>query len=79
MKWFRTVRVRKECLLSPTLFIILIEQILSDALEEHAGKFSISSRNFSNLQFADDIDAVAETEQEQELKPKQYARLCQMR
>ena len=65
-EWFRTVGVRKGCLLSPTLFNILIEQIMSDALEEHDGKVRISSRNIIKLQFADDIDAVAEEEQEQE-------------
>ena len=40
-EWFRTVRVRKVqfvCLLSPTIFNILIDQIMSDALEEHDGK-----------------------------------------
>ena len=39
---------------------------MSDALEEHDGKVSISSRNIINLQFVKDIDAVAEEEQEQE-------------
>ena len=36
---------------------------MSDALEEHDGKASISSRNIINLQFAKDIDAVADEEQ----------------
>ena len=44
------------------IFNILIEQIMSDALEEHDGKVSISSRNIIILQFADDIDAAAEEE-----------------
>ena len=39
---------------------------MSDALEEHDGKVSISSRNIINLQFVEDIAAVAEEEQEQE-------------
>ena len=65
-EWIRTAGVRKRRLLSPTLINILIEQIKSDALEEHDGKVSISIRNIINLQFADDIDAVAEEEQEQE-------------
>ena len=39
---------------------------MSDALEEHDGKVSISSRNIINLQFANDKVAVAEEEQEQE-------------
>ena len=36
-EWFRTVRVKKGCLLSPTLLNILIERIMTDALEEHDG------------------------------------------
>ena len=60
-EWFRTtVRVRQGCLLSPTLFNIFLEQIMSDALEEHYGKVSIGGRNITNLRFADDIDALAE-------------------
>ena len=39
---------------------------MSDALEEHDGKVSIGGRNITNLRFADDIDAVAEEEQELE-------------
>ena len=62
--WFRTtVRVRQECLLSPTLFNIflverlssLIERIMTDALENHEGTASIGDRIFINLCFADDI------------------------
>ena len=39
---------------------------MSDALEEHDGKVSIGGRNTTNLRFADDIDALAEEEQELE-------------
>ena len=53
-EWFRTVGVRKGCLLSPTLSNILIKQV------------SVGRRNNTNLRFASDIDAVAEEEQEQE-------------
>ena len=35
-----------------------------DVLEEHSGKISVGGRNITNLQFADDIDALARTEQE---------------
>ena len=42
---------------SVTLFIILLERIMSDALEEHDGKVSIGGRNITSLWFADDIDA----------------------
>ena len=37
---------------------------MSVALEEHDGKVSIGSRSITNLRFADDIDALAEEEQE---------------
>ena len=39
---------------------------MSDALEEHDGKVSIGGRNITNLRFVDDIDALAEEEQELE-------------
>ena len=42
------------------------ERIMYDALEEHDGKVNIGGRNISYLRFADDIDALAEEEQELE-------------
>ena len=66
-EWFRrTVGVRQECLLSPILLNIFLEQIISDILKEHAIKVSIGGRNITNSRFADDIDTVAEEEKEQE-------------
>ena len=53
-------------LLSPAVFNIFLERIMSDALKEHDGKVSIGDRNITNLRFADDIDALAEEEQELE-------------
>ena len=64
-EWFRiAVGVRQRCLLSPTFFNIFLERIMSDALEDNDGKVSIGGRNVTNLRFADDIDALAEEEQE---------------
>ena len=40
---------------------------MTDALEEHDGKVSISGRNITNLRFSEDIDALAEEEQELEI------------
>ena len=66
-EWFRTTSgVRQGCLLSSTLFNIFLKRIMSDALEEHDEKVSISGRNITSLRFADDIDALAEEEMELE-------------
>ena len=76
-EWFRTtVRVRQGCLLSPTLFNMFLERIMSDALEEHDGKVSIGGRNITNLRFADDIDALAEEEQELEALVESLDKTC---
>ena len=68
-EWFRaTVGLRQGCLLSPTLFNIFLERIMSDALEENDEKVSIGGRNITNLRFADDRDALAVEEEKQELE-----------
>ena len=49
---------------------------MSDALEEHDGKVSICGRNITNLRFADDIDALAEEEQELEALAESLDKTC---
>ena len=57
-----TVGVSQECPLSPSAFNIFLERIMSDAPEEHDGKISTGGRNITNLQFVDDLDALAVAE-----------------
>ena len=55
---------------------IFLERIMSDALEEHDGKVSIGGRNITSLRFADDIDALAEEEQELEALVESLDKTC---
>ena len=65
--WFwTTVGVWQGCLLSPTLFNIFFEKIMTDALGDHEGTVSIGlgGRTIIDLRFADDIDGLAGEEEE---------------
>ena len=64
-EWFRTtVGVRQRCLLSPTLFNIILERIMCEALDDYEGCFSIEGRLITNFRFANDIVVNAEVEEE---------------
>ena len=60
----KTVGVRQRCLLSPTLFNIFLERIMTDAIEDHEGTVSNGGRTITNLRFADGIDGLAGEEEE---------------
>ena len=49
---------------------------MTDAPEEHDGKVSIGGRTITNLRFADDIDSLAEAEQELEALVKSPYKIC---
>ena len=74
----KTVGVRQGCLLSPNLFINILERIMTDALEEHDGTVSICGRNITNLRFSDEIDTLAEKEQEVEALVESLDKTCTM-
>ena len=54
-----TVGLRQGCLLSPTLFNLFLEEIMSEIEIKHATSISVGGRPIWNLKFADDIDLLA--------------------
>ena len=67
---------KQGCLLSPTLFNIFLERIMSDALEEHDRKIRIGGKTSTNLQFACASEALAEEEQDLEALVKSLDKTC---
>ena len=59
-----TTEVQQVCLLSPTLFNIFPERIMTDALEGHEGTVSNGGRTIIDLRFADNIVGLAGEEEE---------------
>ena len=55
---------------------IFLERIMTEALEEHDGKVNKGTRIISNQWFADDIDALAEEEQELEALVDSLDKTC---
>ena len=53
-----------------------LERIMSGVLEEHDGKVSKGGRNITNLRLADDINALAEGEQELEALVESRDKTC---
>jgi hypothetical protein len=68
-EWFQvTVGVRQSCSLSPYLFNLLLEAVMQEALKGATAGVNINGQLINNLRFADDIDLIAQTqEQLQEL------------
>ena len=64
--WFQIGKgVCQGCILSPSLFNLYAEYIMTNAgLEEAQAGIKIASRNFSNLRYAEDTTLMAESEEE---------------
>ena len=74
--WFRTtVRVRQGYRCHPPSSTFFSNGT-SDALKENDGNVSIGGRNITILPFADDIDALADEEQELEAHVVSLDKTC---
>ena len=64
--WFQMGKgVHQGCILSPCLFNFYAEYIMRNAgLDEAQGGIKIARRNINNLRYADDINLMAESEEE---------------
>ena len=63
--WFQIGKgIRQGCILSPCLFNLYAEYIMSHAkLDEAQAGIKISGKNINNLRYADDITLMAESEE----------------
>ena len=64
--WFQIGKgVHQGCILSPCLFNLYAEYIMSNAgLEEAQAGIKIAGRNINNLRYANDTNLMAESEEE---------------
>ena len=61
-EWFRTLTsVRQGCILSPQLFNILLELVISLAIQDLSIGINLQGMTINNLQFADDIALLADS------------------
>lgn len=70
--WFKiTVGVRQGCGLSPDLFNLILEAVMSHAMKSTEAGVTVNGQLLNNLRFADDIDLIADSpDQVQELTNK---------
>ena len=62
-EWFRAKKeVRQGCVLSPYLFNILAEMVVTETLDGFQSRLQIGGRMITNLRYADDIILLATSE-----------------
>ena len=66
MDWFQIGKeVRQGCILSPCLFNFYAKNIMQNTgLDEAQAAIKTAGRNINNLRYADDINLMAESEEE---------------